>query len=130
MKKIAYFAITILAISAYFTVMHYATNIIIEELQDSYRIGDEIRFTAKVTGFGDGANAYSVEFQNEIENGRGLAGLGSSNDNVSYLNFPLPFEETIHYARQTNYYEDAPGSYFMRFSTLGHTVEKRVTLLP
>ena len=116
--------------AVYFFAMHYATNITVEGLEETYHIGEEIRFSAKVTGFGDRVNAYSVEFQNEKVGERGLAGLGSMSDNVSYLNFPLRYEDTINYTHQTNYYDDEAGSYIMKFSTLGHTVERKLTLLP
>ena len=129
--KNLYFIITIIAIAAYFSIMYYGTTITIEWLEDTYHVGTEIKFAAKVRGFGDGVPGYSIDLQKEGNPGIGIDGVGvTSGVDTTYLNFPLPFEKTINYSHTTNIYDDRLGSYIMKFSTLGHTVEKKVMLLP
>jgi len=128
--KTLYFLV-IVAIVAYFSITYLATTITIEGLENSYHIGTEIKFTAKVRGFGDATPSYYVSFQKEDNPGIGMGGVGSAgNVDLTYLNFPLPFEKTINYSYTTNIYNDHSGTYVMKFDTLGHTIEKKITLLP
>lgn len=123
--------IVFVAILAYFSAMYFATTITIEGLKNTYHIGTEIKFTAKVRGFGDAAPSYSVAFQKDDNPGMSMGGVGSSgNVDLTYLNFPLPFEKIINYSYTTNIYNDRSGTYLMKFNTLGQTVEKKITLLP
>jgi hypothetical protein len=130
MRNLVYF-ITIIAISAYFSATYYATTITIEGLESEYHYGDEIKFAATVRGFGDAVPAYSVEFQSLDYPGMGIAGnYVMDGTSTTYLNFPLPFEKTINYSHIVNSQDDKLGQYIMKFRTLGHTLEKKVTLVP
>jgi hypothetical protein len=125
-----FYFLVIAVIVTYFSVMYLATTITLEGLEDTYHLGSEIKFTVKVKGFGDAVPSYSVGFQKEDNPGMVMGGVGSTGSvDLSYLNFPLPFEKTINYSYTTNIYNDSPGTYVMKFSTLGHTVEKKITLL-
>lgn len=130
MRNLVYF-ITIIAISAYFSITYYATTITIEGLESEYHYGDEIKFGATVRGFGDAVPAYSVEFQSLDYPGMGIGGnYVMDGTSTTYLNFPLPFEKTINYSHIVNSQDDKLGPYLMKFRTLGHTLEKKVTLVP
>lgn len=131
MRNLVYFIMAVFSIAVYFSATYFATTITIEGLEDEYHFGNEIKFAAKIRGFGDAVPSYSVEFQNEANPGIQMGGVGSiSGADTTYLNFPIPFEKTINYSHTTNIYDDRSGTYVMKFNTLGHTVEKKITLLP
>jgi hypothetical protein len=120
----------LVGISLYFVAMHYSNTITIEGLQDTYHQGDEIKFSATIEGFGDGVTWYSVEFYQTERGVQSLPGSSVGGDNVSYLNFPTPFKETIEHSVDTKQHTGPTGTYTMSFSAVGHTVEKTFTLLP
>lgn len=131
MRSLVYFVMTIIVIAAYFSAMYLTTTITVEGLEDTYHFGNEIKFTAKVQGFGDAVPAYNIVFQNQANLGIQMGAVGSiSGIDTTYLNFPIPFEKTINYSYTPNIYNDKSGAYVMKLNTLGHAVEKKIKLLP
>jgi hypothetical protein len=131
MKTMIAFLIVMAIIPVYFVGMHYTTTITVENLKEVYHQNSMMEIKAIVEGFGSDFSSYSFEFPRvDKQDSPGLGGLSVGGDGKSYLDFPLPFKQTIDETFDLSQDQSDTGRYEMRFSTLGQEFREEFTLIP
>jgi hypothetical protein len=118
-------------IPVYFVGMHYTTTITVEDLKEEYHQNDTIKITVIVKGFGSEVSSYRFEFLSvDKQDSPGLSGLYVSGEGKSYLDFPIPFKQTINEKFDLSQDQSDAGRYEMRFSTLDQEFREEFSIIP